>query len=566
MATPIIMPKQGQSVESCIIAKWHKQKGDAVAEGDILFTYETDKATFDEEAKVSGTLLDVFYAEGDDVPCLLNVCVIGAEGESTAEFAPEGAAPAEAPQAAPAPAAAPAAPAPAPVAKVITENTATPVIMPKQGQSVESCIIAKWHKQKGDTVAEGDVLFTYETDKATFDEEAKISGILLDVFFEEGDDVPCLTNVCAIGKEGNTTAELRPDGAADAAPQEAAPAAAAAAPVAPILATAKAGDASKISPRAKGLAARRGVDASQATPTGPNGRIIERDVQALADSGQGFLSAAADGYKPGMVGTGIGGKVRVEDLTAAPAPEKAAAPAAAAVEAPKAEVEEVKITNIRKVIAKSMHASLSEMAQLTLNSSFDAAEIMAYRAKVKANAEKLGLANITLNDILLYAVSRVLKNHRDLNAHFTGDTMRYFSVVNLGVAVDTPRGLMVPTIFGADKLSLNEISEQSKALAGMCQSGTISPDLLSGGSFTVTNLGSMGIESFTPVINPPQTGILGVDTITTGIKMVNGEMKPYQKMGLSLTFDHRAVDGAPAARFLKELCSTLENFSILLAK
>ena len=125
---------------------------------------------------------------------------------------------------------------------------------------------------------------------------------------------------------------------------------------------------------------------------------------------------------------------------------------------------------------------------------------------------------------------------------------------------------MVPTIFGADKLSLNEISEQSKALAGMCQSGTISPDLLSGGSFTVTNLGSMGIESFTPVINPPQTGILGVDTITTGIKMVNGEMKPYQKMGLSLTFDHRAVDGAPAARFLKELCSTLENFSILLAK
>ncbi len=564
MATPIIMPKQGQSVESCIIAKWHKQKGDTVAAGDILFTYETDKATFDEEAQISGTLLDVFYEEGDDVPCLLNVCVIGNEGESTAEFAPEGAAPAEAAAPAPAPAPAPTA-APAPVAKVITENTATPVIMPKQGQSVESCIIAKWHKQKGDTVAEGDVLFTYETDKATFDEEAKVAGILLDVFFEEGDDVPCLTNVCAIGKEGNTTAELRPDGAAgDAAPVAAAPVATAVA-AAPIAATAKAGDASKISPRAKGLAARRGVDATQATPTGPNGRIIERDVQALADSGKGFLSAAQDGYKPGMVGTGIGGRVRIEDLTAAPE-KAAAAPVMASPEAPKAEVEEVKITNIRKVIAKSMHASLSEMAQLTLNSSFDAAEIMAYRAKVKANAEKLGLANITLNDILLYAVSRVLKNHRDLNAHFTGDTMRYFNVVNLGVAVDTPRGLMVPTIFGADKLSLNEISEQSKALAGMCQGGTISPDLLSGGSFTVTNLGSMGIESFTPVINPPQTGILGVDTITTGIKMVNGEMKPYQKMGLSLTFDHRAVDGAPAARFLKELCNTLENFSILLAK
>jgi len=566
MATPIIMPKQGQSVESCIIAKWHKQKGDAVAEGDILFTYETDKATFDEEAKVSGTLLDVFFEEGDDVPCLLNVCVIGNAGESTAEFRPDGAAeaaPAEAPaaSAAPAPAAAP-----APVAKVITENTATPVIMPKQGQSVESCIIAKWHKKKGDTVAEGDVLFTYETDKATFDEEAKVSGILLDVFFEEGDDVPCLTNVCAIGKEGNTTAELRPDGGAEeAAPQEAPKAApAAAAPVA--APTAAAGNVSKISPRARGLAARRGVDPSMATPTGPQGRIIERDVQALVDSGTGFLSAAADGFKPGMVGTGIGGRVRVEDLTAAP---EVAAPAAATPSAPAAtvpEVEEVKIPNIRKVIAKSMHASLSEMAQLTLNSSFDAAEIMAYRAKVKNNMEKLGLANITLNDIVLYAVSRVLKNHRDLNAHFTGDTMRYYNVVNLGVAVDTPRGLMVPTLFGADSMSLNEIAVKSKELAKACQGGTISPDLLTGGSFTVTNLGAMGIESFTPVINPPQTGILGVDTITTGVKEVGGELKPYKKMGLSLTFDHRAVDGAPAARFLQELTGALENFSILLAK
>lgn len=564
MATPVIMPKQGQSVESCIIAKWHKQKGDAIQEGDILFTYETDKATFDEEAKVSGTLLDVFFEEGDDVPCLLNVCVIGNAGESTAEFNPNGTSAAEeAPAPAPAPEAAKAA-SPAPKAAP-TGPVATAVIMPKQGQSVESCIIAKWHKQKGDTVAEGDVLFTYETDKATFDEEAKVSGILLDVFFEEGDDVPCLTNVCAIGNEGDDTASLRPDGAAEeVAPVEAPKAAACAAPVA---ATAQAGSTAKISPRARGLAARRGVDASMATPTGPNGRIIERDIQALVESGQGFLSAAADGFKPGMVGTGIGGRVRVEDLTAAPVAAEAvkAAPVVPAAEAV-AEYEDVKLPNIRKVIAKSMHASLSEMAQLTLNSSFDAAEIMAYRSKVKNNMEALGLANITLNDIVLYAVSRVLKNHKDMNAHFMGDSMRYFNKVNLGVAVDTPRGLMVPTLFGADTMSLNEISQKSKELAKACQAGTISPDLLTGGSFTVTNLGSMGIESFTPVINPPQTGILGVDTITTGVREVGGELKPYKKMGLSLTFDHRAVDGAPAARFLKELVSALENFSILLAK
>ncbi|MEG0914908.1 MAG: 2-oxo acid dehydrogenase subunit E2, partial [Christensenellaceae bacterium] len=163
-------------------------------------------------------------------------------------------------------------------------------------------------------------------------------------------------------------------------------------------------------------------------------------------------------------------------------------------------------------------------------------------------------------------VSRVLKNHRDLNAHYLDDKMRIFDNVNIGMAVDTPRGLLVPTIFGADKMSLNEISIKSKELAKAAQEGTISPDYLTNGTFTISNLGSFGVEHFTPVINPPQTGILGVNNIQTKIKMVGGEMKPYQAMGLSLTYDHRALDGAPASRFLQELCKTLENFSILLAK
>ena len=225
------------------------------------------------------------------------------------------------------------------------------------------------------------------------------------------------------------------------------------------------------------------------------------------------------------------------------------------------------LTNIRKVISKSMHNSLSTTAQLTLNTSFDATEIMAYRKKLKNSAEKLGLGNITLNDIVLYAVSRTLLNgHEDLNAHMLDDKMRRFNHVNLGVAVDTPRGLMVPTIFCSELKSLAEISAETKDLAGACQGGTISPDLLTGGSFTVTNLGSFGIESFTPVLNAPQTGILGVDTIVQRAKEVDGEIKYYPAMGLSLTFDHRAVDGAPAAKFLKDLKNNLENFSVLLAK
>ena len=215
-----------------------------------------------------------------------------------------------------------------------------------------------------------------------------------------------------------------------------------------------------------------------------------------------------------------------------------------------------------------MHTSLSTMAQLTLNSSFDATNILEFRKQLKENKEKLGLNNITINDIIIFAVSRTILSHKDINANFINDgtTMRYFKDAHIGVAVDTPRGLMVPTLRSANLKSLNEISIEAKKLATDAQAGTINPDLLKGGTFTITNLGTMGIESFTPVINPPQTAILGVNTLETRVKNVNGEMKMYQAMTLSLTFDHRALDGAPAARFLQELCKNLENFTMLLIK
>ena len=452
---------------------------------------------------------------------------------------------------------------------------AVPVIMPRQGNTVESCVINEIRKHPGDKVEIGDVLFTYETDKASCEEEAKAAGTLLGYFFEEGDDVPCLENVCVIGAAGEDVSSFTA-GAQEAPAEAGAPAAEAAAPAAaaapaPVQAAAAVAEAAqgdiKISPRARNYAERTGVDYRFAVPTGAEGRIMERDVQLLREQGVMVTGAAAAGYMSGdkqLSGTGIGGRVSLADLAAGPAPAAAAAPAEAA--APQAAYTDVKLTNIRKVISKSMMGSLQGMAQLTLNASFDATEILAYRKKMKENAEKLGLANITLNDIVLYAVSRTLLNHKALNAHLLDDTMRYFTDVNLGMAVDTERGLMVPTIFGCNKLSLNEIATATKSLASDCQKGSISPDKLSGGTFTVSNLGSLGIESFTPVINPPQTGILGVCTTVNRVREVGGVLKTYPCMTLSLTFDHRAIDGAPAAKFLKELCTNLENFSALLAK
>ncbi len=440
---------------------------------------------------------------------------------------------------------------------------ATVVIMPRQGQSVESCVITAFNKKVGDTVAEGDILFSYETDKSSFDEPSPAAGKILAIFREEGDDVPCLENVLVIGNDGEDISQFAPkaeEAVVAEEKKEEAPAAKVEAPsdVAPVATSTTQGSLS-ISPRARLLAEKTNADLLKAVPTGPNGRIIERDVQRLVDMGLTVSGAAKAGYTSPVEGSGINGKVMLGDLNAPAAPIAAEA-------VPVAAYEDVKLSNVRKVIAKSMHASLSNMAQLTLNTSFDATKLMNLRASLKSGAEKMGLANITLNDMVLFAVSRTLLSHKDLNAHYLDDVIRYFSNVNLGIAVDTNRGLLVPTVFAAEKLSLNQLSANAKAVITEAQSGTINPDKLQGATFTVTNLGSLGIESFTPVINPPQTGILGVDTITKRIKEVNGTDVTYPAMGLSLTFDHRALDGAPAAKFLKELCFNLENFDILLTK
>ena len=428
------------------------------------------------------------------------------------------------------------------------------VIMPRQGQSVESCIITTWQKKKGDRVEIGDILFSYETDKSAFDEPSQFAGTVLEVLFPEGDVVPCLETVCIIGEPGEDISALMPSAGAEAAPAETTPAEEVKEEKAAAVATVSESDGERvfISPRARLLALKTGVDMTKVVSTGPHGRIIERDINKALDEGFVATTEAVEDF--------LAGRLTVVEEVA----EEVAAPVAAApvVDDLRAYDEEP-MSNIRKVIAKSMHASLSEMAQLTLNSSFDATSLLEYRNKLKAGAEALGLGKITINDMILYAVARVLPNYPEINANLVDNKFRKFKHANVGMAVDTDRGLLVPVIFGAEKLTLAEISKQTKEAAGKAREGKLTPDEMSGGSFTVSNLGSMGIESFTPVINPPQTAILGVCCTQNKLK---ADGKVYPAMGLSLTFDHRAVDGAPAAKFLKELCTALENFDLLLAK
>lgn len=442
---------------------------------------------------------------------------------------------------------------------------ATIVVMPQLGNSVESCIIVEWMIAEGDTVSVDQTLASIETDKSTMEVPSTAEGTVLKLLWEEGDEVPVKDPLIIVGEPGEDISGLVPGG--DAAPAEAdAPAEqAAAAPeaAAPAFATERATGA--VSPRARALAASNGVDASAiAEGSGPHGRVIERDVAAAIAAGPVLTSAARAAGVSAAEGTGIGGRVSVADAgrTAEAAPAAAVAAPAAAADFPGASTS-APLKGVRKVVAKRMMESLTSTAQLTLNTTANAAGILAMRKKVKNADESLGLNKITLNDLVCFAVSRTLLKYPVFNAHLEDGVLTEFEQVHLGFACDTPRGLLVPVIRSAQALGLKAFSDEAKRLAGGAIDGSLSPDFLSGGTFTVSNIGSFGIETFTPVINLPQTAILGVGAITPRPTVAaDGSIGVEQRLNLSLTIDHQVIDGADGARFLRDLVAAIENIDV----
>ena len=482
---------------------------------------------------------------------------------------------------------------------------ATEIVMPRQGQSVEACTIVRWLKQPGENVGSGEVLCEIETDKAAFEVESTASGTLLAQFVSEGEEVAVLTPIAAVGEPGeeaptptapdasapsaSAAGPAPPASAAGAATAPAASPAGAPAAAAPdatagqvdgVPATAAAGAASTrrggpaISPRARRRAGELGVDYTALGGSGPRGRIIERDVVAAAAARPALTAAAraaaAAGAEVPAVGSGIGGRVTLADLAGAPAPTPATA--AAAPE----QVESVPVTGVRKLISERMRQSLLDSAQLTMNASADAEALVAYRARLKSSAEHLQLRQVTINDLILFAVARTLPQFPELNAVVRsdggGDRIERHRDVHLAFAVDTERGLVVPVIDAAHQLSIAGLAARAHELAAATQAGSISPDLLQGGTFTVTNLGALGVESFTPILNLPQVAILGVGALA--LKPVAADLTQpgpprevsYRRhLGLSLTIDHRVVDGAPAARFLQALAAAIADIDLLAA-
>ncbi len=457
------------------------------------------------------------------------------------------------------------------------------LIMPRQGNTVESCIIVEWKVKEGDAVQAETIVCEVETDKATFDVPAGEAGKILKILKPDGDDVPVLEAIAVIGADGEDwKAALGSAAPAEAPAATAAPEAPKAAEAAPANSAATAAPAAsqtqggdlKVSPRAKNLAAKEALSLDGVGGTGPGGRIIERDVEAALALRPELTAAAkaaiASGAAVPSAGSGMGGRVTSADLAGSPA----AAPTVAS-SAPRSTVDlpfpgaftETPVKGIRKLISDRMSQSLATTAQFTLSASANATRAQALRARMKASSEELGLAKVTINDLVLFAASRVLPLYPFMNAKKEGDVLKTFERVHLGLAVDTPKGLMVPVIRNADLLSLAQISAEAKRLAVACQSGTAKPDDLSGSTFTVSNLGAMGIESFTPVLNAPEVAILGVCGIEPKPIMADdGQVSFAPHIGFSLTINHQVVDGAPAARFLAAFRAAVADIDLWLAK
>jgi len=438
------------------------------------------------------------------------------------------------------------------------------VILPKQGQSVESCIITEIKKKKGDTVKKGDVLFSYETDKASFEEESPTDGVVLESFYNDGDEVPVLLDMMVVGQVGDDYAGLLQGGAPAVEAQVVT-----AEPVLetkpetknakPETSNSSNGQTSFVSPRAKNLAAKEALNASELAGTGPKGRVIEKDVLAALENRPKLTPlakkiASEEGIQPQGTGFGLAGTAKSTDL---------AAPVNTIYGV---DYEDKKLSNMRKLIAKAMHSSLQNSAQLTHHLGADARNIQNLRKKAKKAFEAGTLsANLTINDFVCFSVVKALKKFPNANSHFLGESMRLFNKVHLGLAVDTERGLMVPAVRNADDLSIIGLANQLKEVANSCKKGAISPELLSSeaATFTVSNLGAYGVEMFTPVINLPQAAILGVNTIVPRPKDLGDGVYgfvPY--IGLSLTYDHRALDGGEATRFLKQIAIEIETLEL----
>ncbi|MEL7269248.1 MAG: 2-oxo acid dehydrogenase subunit E2 [Bacteroidota bacterium] len=548
MAEVINMPRLSDTMEEGTVAKWLKNVGDKVEEGDILAEIETDKATMEFESFHEGTLLHIGIQEGEGAPVDSLLAIIGEDGEDIASLLNGSASEAALAEAAPmAEKEEPVSEAvPAPVASAAIPDGVEIIKMPRLSDTMEEGTVASWLKKVGDEVEEGDILAEIETDKATMEFESFYSGTLLHIGIQEGQGAPVDSLLAVIGPAGTDVSAVLSapmEATADTAPEVAAETKSettenTSAPETPVA------DGQRVfaSPLAKKMAADKGINLATVKGSGDHGRIVKRDIE---------------NYTPAAATAAPVEKVVTE--TVAEAPQQPTLQ----VYTPVGEemVEEVKNSSMRKAITKHLGASKFSAPHFYLTIEVDMDNAKASRAQIN----NLPDTKVSFNDMVLKACAMALRKHPQVNTTWTDDATLFKKHIHMGVAVAVDEGLVVPVIKFADQLGLTQIGAAVKDLAGRARSKKIKPDEMEGSTFTVSNLGMFGILEFTSIINKPNSAILSVGAIVEKPVVKNGEIVVGSTMKVTLACDHRTVDGAVGAQFLQTLRAYLENPVTMLA-
>lgn len=425
---------------------------------------------------------------------------------------------------------------------------AVEVVMPKLGMAMKEGSVSLWHKKEGDPVTKGEIIANIGSEKIETDLEAPADGVLLKIAVPEGEGVPPGTVIGYIGQPGEQVGGVAA-GAAEGPTADGSPSGGAVPDAAPAGGTVSSeapahGRDIKISPVARKMAEAAGLDIAKLTGTGPQGRITKEDVEHAIANPPSTPAAPASA-----------GEAAASSDGASAAPSAATAVPSGFTE----HTEQIPVTGIRKVIAARMHDSLQQSAQLTLTLRADVTDLLALQRQMSETAQRQHEVKLTVTDFISRAVVLSLKRHKQMNSAYIDDRIHVFDHVHLGIAVALDKGLVVPVIRHADRCSVLDLSRQIKALAQQARNGQLGSDALQGSTFTITNLGAYGIDYFTPILNTPEAGILGVGSVAEMPIYKGDSLQRRSLLPLSLTFDHRVLDGAPAAEFLRAVKDALED-------
>ncbi|GET46210.1 pyruvate dehydrogenase complex dihydrolipoamide acetyltransferase [Capnocytophaga felis] len=530
MAEIINMPRLSDTMEEGVVAKWLKKVGDKVSEGDILAEIETDKATMEFESFYSGTLLYIGLQEGETAPVDSLLAIVGKEGEDISALINGGSTPQPASQPEETPKTE------TPAAEVSIPSGVEVVTMPRLSDTMTEGTVATWLKKVGDKVSEGDILAEIETDKATMEFESFYSGTLLYIGIKEGESAAVDSLLAIVGPAGTDVSAIVASGGKVSAPapkSEEKPEEKKAEVSTPVSASNTVNNERIFaSPLAKKIAQEKGINLAQVKGSGENGRITKKDVEgftpsAVTPSVQSSTSASVDMFVP------VGQEA----------------------------VEEVKNSQMRKTIAKRLSESKFTAPHYYLTIEIDMENAMASRVQINNIPD----TKVSFNDMVVKACAMALKKHPQVNTSWKGDVTVYNKHVHIGVAVAVEDGLVVPVLKFADQLSLTQIGGQVKDLAGKARNKKLTPAEMEGSTFTVSNLGMFGIESFTSIINQPNSAILSVGAIVEKPVVKDGQIVVGHTMKVTLACDHRTVDGATGAQFLQTLKTYIENPVTMLA-